>query len=343
MYLMKKKHKYFFEIDILKAIAAVLVIVIHVLERYQGNSAARHTIWDLSHFSVGLFVFASGFLHGNSSTKVSDIKSGIKVLIKRVQRIVIPYFIYAIIAFTIFALMHSTDEILKIVDLEYITDTLILHGGIGYNWITRIFMLITVTFIILELLKPKLRHIYTITCIIFAIIVSYLTFYTYDYLKYFYYLPGWFLIYYSGYLLFRNYKIRISSLAKMITFYLLVFISCFILLKTLGQTTMIFFHKYPPDLYFISYNAILSAIVSIFAIKAHKIIEQNDIIKKSITFLSRNSYEIFFIQLLVIQIAGNTKTNVWVEFMLIMGSTIAVLKIRDILRKYISTGTIKTP
>lgn len=326
---MKKKRQHFFEIDILKAFAAILVIVIHVTERYQGNSALRHTIWDLSHFSVGLFVFASGFLHGNSSAKVSDIKSGINILITRGWRIIIPYFIYAVSAFTIFALTHSTDKILKTVTLEYVVDTIILHGGVGYNWITRIFILLTVTIIILDIIKPKIKHIYTFTCIIFAVVTFYLTFYTYRHLKYFYYLPGWFLIYHSGYLLFQYYKKRRKFLAKMILLYLPAFVGCFILLKTSRKTTSIFLHKYPPDLYFISYNAILAAIVSIFAIRSCKVVERIDIIKKSISFLSRNSYEIFFLQLLVIQIMGNLKTNVWLEFMIITGSTIAGLKIRD--------------
>lgn len=332
---MGSEKKYFPEIDLLKAFAALLVIFIHIMGRFRGNSDLNFAIWDLAHFGVGSFVLASGFLQANAplkSRKLVDIWDWFK---KRFIRVVVPYYIFAVLYVAVAILVDGWSRVSGKFSWDYLLDTVILQGGVGNNWIPRLFFWLMIVYLLLELIRPYINSVYKWAFGFTAVISTYLLIGSIHGFSHVNNIPGWLMIYITGYFLYLGYENWKETFWKIIKTSAFILLLTSIFLYGVGDSLIVFGHKYPPDLYFIAYNILMaSSVLGIFRWLNKKGI--NGKIQKQIAFLSHASYDIFFYHLIVLKfypvlfelLFGVNKVSILVDYVVVVALTYLVVYVK---------------
>lgn len=334
----KPTRKYFKEIDWLKAFGALLVVLIHVMARYRGNSDLNYLMWDLAHFGVGAFVFASGFLQANAPLKIKSWKDAWKWFKKRFVRIVVPYYLFAVVYMAAYAFMEGGKSLLAKLDFEYIYRTILLIGGVGNNWIPRLFFWFTIVYLLLELFKLVSDQVFKIalkvTMALSIGIATYLMWWNISGFSKVNNVPGWFIIFLTGYFMYRGYEKHGSKwLRQIIAISASVLFGAFLFLSGTGQNLVIFNNKYPPNLYFISYNVLMVALTLGLLRPLAKFITKDGYLDKIIKYLSHSSYDIFFYHLVVFKLVEGFKFGIALDYLMIMSITMAIVVVkREILK-----------
>lgn len=325
-----KKHRYY-EIDILKSISALTVIFIHVTGRYKGTEPYINSIWIWSHFAVGAFVIASGFLlarHNDTLTKLRDLWEWFK---KRFVRLAGPYFVYLAVHATLIILIPS---IFNRVDIEpsakFICNTVLLHSGFGQNWIPRLFILLSVAYVLIQLIRSKFKlstHFYTIL-FLFSLAISAAFLhpsiqFSASEVKYVQTVT-WLPLMLFGMMLFYNKDSRKWTVSAALISGI-IFLVGYLLLPQYDISQSVFAHKYPPTLYFIVYNIFVGTLLLLIARLSNSFLRSHNIISKSICFLSRHSYTIFFAHVIIMDIFEKP-TGFWLtDYILITLLTIVAV------------------
>jgi hypothetical protein len=355
-YNMTKKNKCFFEIDIVKAFAAILVIVIHALSKYSSTSETYKILWDITHFGVGLFVFASGFLQANSTKLFKTWKEAGIALWQRYKRIVFPYYEYLMLYISAILITGKLEWFLDKLDLRFILETIFILDGVGQNWIPRLFMFISIIMLGTQFIKrleklkykkgvknilnqnievifiQKVKEIAkNILPIFYVISFAWITYSLFKEVKvdFIYWhkfnnIFGWMVIYLTGFFLNKNYKWM--NIFWIIIIYSALTIGSYFILHNLDASRTLFGNKYPPTLYFVGYNIV--AIVAVLGIGKWLIDFYNipNIIRSSISWLSKFSYEIFFYHLIFMYVVfKGIDLPFYTYFLLILFSTLALV------------------
>lgn len=118
---------YFREIDVMRGILAVLVVLGHTIQQYgaslgEGMAAVLHCLYG---FHMAAFVFASGLCSGRCCTLETraDKRS---MVFRRARRLLIPYFVWAAVYFVLRAVAGSAARI----PYDYADSWMLL---VGYN------------------------------------------------------------------------------------------------------------------------------------------------------------------------------------------------------------------
>jgi peptidoglycan/LPS O-acetylase OafA/YrhL len=282
----------FFHIDIIRAIAIIGVMVTHSLALFLG-SASVNVSWNYLHFVVVAFVFCSGYVTVYS---YNNITGGVRLLSwykQRFLRLYIPFVLFLIT----YILIHRLH-----VSSRYMFDSLTLVGGIDMGWLTLLFLQLTaLTPILIAIVRNKRHCVAAITiCGIFTLITTLLRI-----PSSFSRIIAWFP--WSGIFLLgafiahkehtENLRIRYFFLAGGVSFFLWLLFT--ILLIRFHHPLTLTLHKYPPDLYYFLYGiAIISILLGIT--KLWK--SPNELFIRIITFVSKNSYGMFFIHLISLEL-----------------------------------------
>ncbi len=319
---MKKKR--YLEIDIVKAVSALVVILIHVSGKYTDTEAMKH-FWRLIHFAVGAFVLASGFLQANKHLTDTSIRSVASYIWKRVKRLALPYYGYVILHVGLSLILPEIfDKVNFERDPRFILETVTLHRGVGQNWIARIFILMALGYVIFQVMKVKFEIKRSFEIALFlSTLISVIFFY-------FYPIPGnviyiraltWFAIFALGIVIFERYKNKKFLLGNII-FWGIVSAASYYFTRVLGISRSLFAHKYPPTIYFVSYNMFAASLLLFVSQMLVKKIKFPDFLRSVIIFLSRHSYTIFFFHIIVLDALGHKPTGTWVgDFLLATGIT----------------------
>jgi peptidoglycan/LPS O-acetylase OafA/YrhL len=328
------KRKYYPEIDILKAFAAFLVIFIHVIDRYRHNIPSNQIVWDLAHFAVGSFVFASGFLMANSIIRDHSLKGVMRWIWKRIIRVYIPYLMFIPIFVGADMLVNGWSEVSKDFNPTFWINTFTMMSGVGNNWIPRLFLWLSGLYIFAEIIKPYFKHIYDALLIIALIIAGYFLLGESDFMIRDQRIAGWFIIFMAGFMFQRYYKNYKKLTLWTVSVSVLSFLAMLAVLIMQDQSTMIFSNKNnAANLYFVSYN-IFAAVVSLSFFKlVLKKIQKKKLVMKVIQFYSHASYDIFFYHLVVMLFFHGFKIGLWQEYIVVTILTTAlVLFKRNILK-----------
>lgn len=320
--------KFYPEIDWLKAFGAFLVIFIHVIARYKGLSRVNFLAWDLAHFGVGAFVLAAGFLQANSPLKDHDLASVWKWFKKRFVRVVVPYYIFAPVYVLAAMVVSSPGKILAKIDLDYVLDTLLLSGGVGNNWIPRLFFWLAVAFVTLELIRPYIKRIYKWAFGLSLIYSTYLLWGNFSLFGKNTNVVGWLVIYLTGYFLYFVYEKKKDISIKWSMKALWGTIMAYLFLAGIGASTVIFGNKYPPNLYFVMYN-IFASLLMLYLFR--HLVNWDRLwkwLQKGMSYLAKASYDLFFYHLVVMKLLSGYKLGVWVDYLWVMVATIAFIVVK---------------
>lgn len=291
-------------IDFLKAIAIIFLIIIHVLSNHLDNKQIFF-IWNYLHFVVVIFVFSSGYLFALSlKNNFKNFKDLFIWLKKRVVRLVFPYYLFLSLHYLlwIFFPQYFYGYGLK-KNTDFIFASIFLVGGVDYNWFVLLFVFFTILSPLIAISLRK-KIIFLIIFLLSLTISLLFSFYKFPY-SYFKWVMvwSWLFIFYLGIIeYFLEEKLNKKQLIFMDLTFIFIWIVIFYIF-TKNKSPLVFTeNKYPPNLILFSYGLI----VNFFIIAFSRLYQwQNFLIKNIINFLSRNSYNLFFIHYLAMDFVYN--------------------------------------
>ncbi len=278
------------EIDMLRGIGIVSVLLIHSTVQYLSNPFA-YFLWDYSQFSVQLLVFCSSYIYFIKE-KAESSSSLIPYLKKRVIRLLKPYYIFLLFFLCVLFLFSS-----KTLSPSYILQSLTITGGVDINWLVLLFLQFTILFPILSFLKRKSSAIFTtlgILSLVSAILLVFIKF-PWSYYKLVMWLPWLVVGYYS--IIFIKYQRSMKFLSNSFFLFLAGTVLLHIGQQHLGHSVKLYDNKYPPNLYYLLYGlTFIPFFVFISRWSIFNILK----IESFLEFLSKNSFSLFFIHYVVI-------------------------------------------
>ena len=264
-------------IDILKAIGSLAIILAHV--------EPNKIIFQIRNFDVILMIMVSAYLYMKKDNRKT------KYVYKRIKRLLIPTWIFLTIFFAI-------SFFIKPYNLKTIISTYILHDGIGYVWIIRIYL---ITAVILTILVPKLqdKHTYIyigVVYLMYELLAQLGIFEKNIILKDIVaYIAPIMLIVGVTYWIKKsnNKKVVIFSFANLII-YLINLIAIYLITGEVHDTN---YMKYPFRIYYLSYAFFVSSMLIIIN-RNEKIVEL--FYNKFIKFISQSSLWIYLWHILFV-------------------------------------------
>lgn len=211
-------------------------------------------------FDVPLMVFVSGLAYSNKS-----IKNVGKFYIRRFLRLIVPVYLYLSLYFAAVFILFNLVFNQNPYPVEKVADTYLLLGGIGFVWIIRVFLIISIiTPLLLPLARSKVKTFTTIACgLLFFIFYQKITSCTFFHntlaQEYLLYGIGYGLFFYVG-LIYR----RLSSITK----WLLIITTASLLLGLIFHDGSFYPYasKYPPHGQYVLYG-LLSSCILFFSVK----------------------------------------------------------------------------
>ena len=280
------------EIDDIRGISIILMILIHTNVYFLGNKISYLTL-ELSQFAVVAFIFCSAYLF-YLKQQTYGLVDFTRHLWKRVKRLVIPYYFF----FAIYYLFTLIKEPKKLT-VPYVVQNIFVVGGIDFNWLVLLFIELAFLMPVISYLFEKKRVLFYIYA--FCSCVSTLIFLKYTPLPWYRFIM-W--LPWSSILIYTYLFDRLKS--NRTTFLLITSISCLLflvipplILKPLGHSLFMYDNKYPPNLYHLSYG--IFCVNLLYTFSQWKFFAQK-IVQNCIHFFSVYSYTIFFIHILIIYV-----------------------------------------
>lgn len=301
-------------IDHLRGIATIAMILIHTSYYFIAKDSIALFLWNWSQFAVPMFVFCAGYVFFIKK-RIQSLKDLFRYFIKRLPRLLIPYYIFALFFLPI--IWFTTGKI----TVQYITQSIFLTSGIDINWLVLLMLELAIIFPIVAFLQKKfsfLFYVYIIGVILFSVYIFYFPLHSS-------YKPimwlSWSIAGISSILFFSNIKKRIQVAAFLIS--LCTFIFLYIQGMLNHHDLSLINNKYPPNIFMLSYG--LASCFVFFQLSERGIFTK---VSKQLSFISRHSYSIYFIHycLLIFFASFLTKIHIpWYVFFLgILLTTLAI-------------------
>lgn len=281
------------------------MIWIHTSAYFLGNPVSRF-VWDTQEWVVHTFIFCSVYL---ALGKVKKDISWLQIL-KRIWRILWPYYVFLVALLTLHFIAGS-----KTANVNFAFSSLFMYGGTDFNWLPMLFIqlaIIVPIFLLAVKKNGKVLYVVLSICLLFSLV------YFWRDLKPYYrfiMLPPWFLVILFGYI-YRTCTHKLRTLLITLAISLGISICCYFLLRWSHVETLQYYHKYPPDLYHIAIGISGLCVAVLFYKLLGKYL---DVLKPVYTFLSKYSYSLFFVHVLVMNFItlyyGHWKLHWW-EFLL---------------------------
>jgi peptidoglycan/LPS O-acetylase OafA/YrhL len=279
-------------VDFLRAVAVLVMFYLHTTALYL-NRKNMLFLWDTGHFVVPLFVFCSGYVFflKTGQWNAFSLKDYFSFLKKRLLRLLIPYYVFLFFVFV--SLFFFQPQLLT---TGYLLQSIFLVGGVDISWLILLFLVLTIIQPPLAFAKYRFK---TLFYVFFAIAASssFVFIFWKPEINYRWYnwLPWSALLIYpailQGYVNSRKYMTTMALAGTV------VFAGSLLLLSISGRPIGLYLHKYPPDAYYLAYGwTILHLIYLIVPFK--KFMEW--VFGRVVLFISRNSYNLFFVHWLVL-------------------------------------------
>lgn len=278
------------EIDDIRGISIILMIMIHTNVYFLSNKISYLTL-ELSQFAVVAFIFCSAYLF-YLKPQVYGWRNFFSHLVKRIKRLVIPYYWFFAVYY-VFLLLKDA----KKVTLSYVVQNIFVIGGLDFNWLVLLFIELAILMPFVSYLFEKKRvwfYIYTAVAIVSSLI--FLKYTPLSYYRFIMWLP-WSLVLIYTYLFNQLKEKRVLFWAITALCFALYYILPPLVLKPLGHSLFMYDNKYPPNLYHLAYG--IGCINVLYMLSQWKLFS-NYIVQTIVNFFSVYSYTIFFIHILVI-------------------------------------------
>jgi len=299
-----------YKIDLLRGLATIFIIVIHVLQYNLVDPISRF-FWNYSHFVVVAFVFCSGYvLEKKYSDRLREIKEILSWWWKRLVRLLLPFYLYLFfhyLLWVLFPYFFSGGGLVK--SLTFIRDSLLLIGGIDANWLPLLFIELAFIFPLLKIISKKRKPL-----IIYSFLALLTTgFYTYNTIIHHSLYHYYRLLMIAPYSLIILLAIKFSNKDKN-KYYLITICLGIIIFLILSLSQPLLFHtnlinqKYPPNFYYLSYGLTISFLIIIAS--RIKILHERKI-KNFFTFTSQEAYILYFVSYVVIDFVEKQRKSLW--------------------------------
>ncbi len=286
----------FRQIDFLRAISLLVVVATHVFSYHLGNSS-YFFIWNYLHFAVPIFVFCSGYvLVAKYQEKLTTIGVTLAWYWKRFKRLFIPFVIYLLVHYSLWFILpkYFGGLVLK-KNFPFFLQSLFLTGGADSNWLTLLFLELTLVFpLIVFSLKKKPLMIFTLLISLGSILFFTLKPFPYAYYRSAMILSWISIIFLSFFEYFKGVqtgRYLATGFAGLVIFFYLTQV-----LK-LGGVMVLTKHKYPPDAYYLLFS--VSMMYLLLAVCQINSLYQG-LLGRFLLYVSRHSYSLFFIHYLVL-------------------------------------------
>lgn len=284
-------------IDFLRATAILAMIVIHVISNDFG-SALINEIWNFLHFAVVFFIFCSGYVW---YLKYKDTQWNVRAfaswLHKRTFRLLPAYYGFTALHYALWYLFPSAFSGLGIEKSLHFILASVLLVGVDYGWLPLLFLeLAAVSPLVLFLYRKRTTR-YVMTAVLAA--SAALFFFRVPRIDYrlIMWLPWSLILVLSFYL--SDMKRQHSHAVTLIgagLFSAVIFIAGTAYLLNTHAGLTLTQHKYPPDLWYFSYGIAIGAALLPFA--GTRILK-NALVIPVMSWISTNSYPLFFLHYLV--------------------------------------------
>lgn len=277
----------FAQIDILRGIAIIAMILIHVNYFYISDKIA-FILWNYSQFAVPVFIFCSSYLF--FVKKREDF--GFNYFKKRILRLMIPYWVF-LVAFIPLVFLNETGK----VSFSYVLNSIFAIGGVDISWLVLLFLFFSILFPVISYLLSKQKLLFGLFCFavfLFSLITMFVQFQV-NY-RFIMWIPWSVIVLFSIlFLKFQNKKrfYPIVLAISFILFALLLFVQ-----QNQNHSLSLVNNKYPPNLYFLMFGIFFIALLFWLAR-----LNMFKCLKKGLLFLSVNSYSIYFIHYAVLYLA----------------------------------------
>lgn len=274
------------QIDYLRALGLLLIILAHV---YPPTFIAQ-----IRCFDVILMVFISGL-----SFSSKKIDSYTDYIFSRAKRLILPVWIFLFIYLTAFYLIQP-----YIWDEEYLTKRMIIRSfllldeSIGYVWIIRVFLVISIIAPILLRINNMISS--TRFFLVFFISLVFLEILVYKISNF---LPDGFfkefwvsiIVYGIGYTIpfLLGIRLKVSNDYKILIIITILFAICFsmFIINNDGTYKLTPQFKEPPHMYYITYGILISSLLWFFRYKWERICDYRT--SKMILFIGQNTIWIY--------------------------------------------------
>lgn len=323
--------KRFLHIDFLRAAAIIGVIVIHVLSDNLTNPLNTF-IWNYAHIIIVAFIFCSGYvMYALYAPKLNNLSSVGIWYKKRLIRLILPFYWYLFIHYSLIFLFPKFFSGLGLeFSWKFFLQSITLTGGINLNWLPLLFLQLAVIFPLLVIIFRKKRLIFWVY-VLFAIGVTIdFTIWQFPYSHYrsIMWIPWSLFLILPWYFYDREQK-RLSPLP-----YLLfsgsaavVFSLLFIIWQNTNRSLTLIDNKYPPNLFYISYESIGSFLLLGISILP---MFQKKMFAAFYQFISKVSYSLFFIHYIVLDFILSVQKvlgihiSVWYQLIFVMTISIVI-------------------
>lgn len=300
-------------IDNLRGLAMFSMMMIHACSYYLKDKTV-FLIWDSLQWAVPVFIFCSFYVFYSKITKFNSI-DWLPYIKKRLPRLLIPYYYYLFFVFFLFFIFGR-----KEFNLDYFLAGLFIIKGIQFNWLVLLFIYLTFLMPLILLFK-KNRFLYYGFFVLSVISSIYFIFKPFNF-RLIMWLP------WSTYAFFTIFFINNKSKPGFKFFIgfssLIIFLILRIIEVNIGHNLSQFANKYPPTLYHLSFGIFWIMILYWLADKGFFNFLKFD---RLLSFLSTNSYSLFFIHIIIIYLVLWTKTlpsNWFIFFLEIIAGSIII-------------------
>jgi len=279
-------------IDFLRGFAMLIMVVIHVTAFYLSDKNTS-LIWDYVHFVVPIFTFCSAYLYFE---RKSDAPFNISYVIKRVKRLLIPYYIYLLVYFLFFLIFKNQP-----LNLMIILKQALLFGGRDLNWLVVLFLYFLFLLPFIRFLSSKPIYLWAFAFVSFASSIVLLFVKFPIHFRLIMWLPWSAIILFTYFFVSSKNKDRFITISIIVGF--LVYFFGRYLLAMQGKTLVFTENKYPPNIYYLAYGLFWISILYTFHNKLSIFVRP---FQPFFDFMSRHSYSLFFIHFFYLSIITTT-------------------------------------
>lgn len=314
-------------IDMLRGLAVIVMVLLHTNAYYLNNPISFFT-WDWGQFAVPVFVFCSSYIFFQKQSSFSTLLGFFQYVKKRIVRLLFPYYVFVFV----YCLMVYFQNPAKIT-LKYIWQNITLTEGIALNWLVLLFIyfIFIMPFIQWSINKNRLLFIaYFLLSVVFSFILLFNSVPIMSGLNYRYtmWLP-WSLLVIVYYFIIK-YEKNLKIIFNIFSISFFAFVVLYFLQKYLNHSTVQYYNKYPPNLYHLAFC--VWSTIAVYWI-AKKGLFSFSPIKQILSFISKNSYSLFFVHYCVIFfLTVFTKIKFgWISFFIVV--TVVSLIIQLVISK----------
>ncbi len=316
--------KRFVAIDFLRAVGILGVIATHVFS-YNLINPLNTFIWNYLHFVITSFIFCSGYvMYVAYKEKVDTVGKTVSWYKKRLVRLLQPYYIYLLahVGLVFFFPVYFNGLGIQL-NWKYITQSLLLTGGINENWLPLLFVELAFLFPILLFLLKRAKPLFSAYVVIGLVVTVVFTLHPFPYSLYRWvmWIPWSLVFVLSWYFAHRQTKSTMKIYLGISVVSAVLFAGLFVWFGSLHRSLTLIDNKYPPNLFYISYEFAVSFMLLIVA---HTTFLQKDWLVRIYHFLSSRSYGLFFVHfifldlLLQINKIYTLGLHVWVQLVVVV-------------------------